>query len=310
MNVIYEKLPSRRREYIATIGVFDGIHRGHQFILKKVSKLAQRKKTPSLVVTFDISPKSFLNKNFSGCIIDLEEKKSLIKSLGIDYLWILKVHASFLKLSGEEFINYILKYVAIDELIVGDDFHFGYRGENNINCLKRLKERFRFGLTVVKRRKREGKIVSSSLIREFIREGQFGKVKKFLGRNYFLRGEVFKGLGYGQKLGFPTANIHTFDCSVPRRGAYAAIVEIGRKKYLSAVNIGLRPTIAKPKAESRKPKAVVEAHIINFHKDILGKTLKIIFLERIREERKFSSLQQLKQAIRKDIQYILSKMKL
>jgi riboflavin kinase/FMN adenylyltransferase len=312
MKVIYKKLPSRRKKCIATIGVFDGIHQGHQFILKKVREEAEKLGLSSLVITFDVLPQQFLHKDFlagrrssrkifSGYLTDLEQKKSLIKLLGLDYLWFLRTSHYLLELSPRKFIEHIFKYFAIEKLIVGEDFHFGHEGRGSVDYLKKIKGEYKFKLLIAKKKIKDKKVISSSVIRHFIKEGDLAQAKKFLGRNYSIRGVVHRGKRLGTKLEFPTANIYTHDYVVPHSGVYAAYVILGKEIHLAAVNIGLRPTVEKT------TKTILEAHIINFRKDILGKTIEVIFLEKVRGEHKFSSLAKLKTAIRKDIDLITSK---
>ncbi|MDP2922911.1 MAG: bifunctional riboflavin kinase/FAD synthetase [Candidatus Omnitrophota bacterium] len=305
MRVIYEKLPSKRKKCVATIGAFDGVHLGHKFILKRVKNKALKRGIYSLVITFDIHPRKLLSKKFLtsdkaflGHIADHRQKKNLIKSLGINCIWFLKTHHSFLKLSGRDFLEYVLRHFDICELIVGEDFRFGYRGEADVSYLDKVSKFYNFNLTVIKKIKKTKVAISSSLIRRMIRDGEFKKVRTFLGRNYYLEGKVIRGVGIGKQLGFPTANIHVFDYILPKRGVYAAYIDTLKKRYLCGVNIGTRPTI------TTSQKEVVEAHIINFKKNILGKIVRIHFLEKIRGEKEFSSNTRLKNVINDDINYI------
>jgi len=312
MKATCKKLPSKKRKYAAAIGIFDGVHLGHQFILKKLIKEAGKNSLSPLVITFDTPPQQFLNKSsvlhghrirkrFFGYITNPGQKAKLFKSLGINNIWFLKTRHSLLKLPALDFINYIRKSFKIEEFIVGEDFRFGHGGHAGVNFLKKLSLKQGFKLQVIKKKSKDKKIISSSFIRELIKKGRIDKAGSFLGRRFSLEGKVFKGRGVGRKIGFPTANISTFDYVTPAEGVYAAWAVFENKIYPAAVNIGLRPTVVK----ARKP--VVEAHIINFNKDILGKTIKVIFLERIRKEKKFSSLPLLRKAIQKDLCYITSK---
>ena len=305
MKVIFNRLPFKRVRCIATVGVFDGIHLGHRFILEKVKKAAQKKGLASLVVTFNIPPQQFLAKErlishcrpqkiFIGALADTKDKVALISALGIDYLWFLKTKESLLRLSAQDFINYIQKYFKIEKLIVGRDFRFGHRGGGDLKDLKDLSNKYKFGLSIIGKKTKNKKIVSSSLIRQFVRKGQLKEAEHFLGRSFSLKGKVFKGKGLGVQLGFPTANIKVDDYIVPMRGVYAAYAVLEKKVYLAAVNVGLRPTCAQNGAcphQSTFPGVtdlVIETHILNLKKNILGKTIKIIFLEKIRKEKKFS----------------------
>jgi len=312
MKVIFNKVPFKSAKCVATVGVFDGIHLGHQFILKKVRETARKKSLPSLLITFDIPPQQFLNKEkflhrrrpekaFIGLLTGKDEKIDLVSSLGIDYLWFLKTKRSLLKLSAQSFINYIQKYFKIEKLIVGKDFRFGHKGTGDLSDLKKLASEHKFDLSIIRKKTRNNKIVSSSLIRQLIQKGKLSQIRQLLGRNFSLNGKVVKGRGVGSKLGFPTANISASDYVIPACGVYAAYVVLGKKTYLSAINIGILPTFGKVK------NLVIEAHILNFKKNIVGEFIKIVFLERLREEKKFSSSKTLVSAINKDIKHLIAK---
>ncbi|MFH1503906.1 MAG: bifunctional riboflavin kinase/FAD synthetase [Candidatus Omnitrophota bacterium] len=312
MKAICEKLPSKKKRYAATIGIFDGIHLGHKFILGKLKKQAEKKGLTPLVITFDMPPQQFLNKNaachnrrirkkFLGYITCPQQKVVLLESLGIDCVWFLKARYPLLKLSAKNFIRYIRENFKIEELIIGEDFRFGYGAHAGARYLSKLSLKNNFELQVIKKKKKNKKVISSSLIRELIKEGKLKEVKSFLGRNFSLRGKVIKGEGIGKQIGVPTANIFSSDYIIPKTGVYAALTAVGKKVFLSAVNIGLRPTVTKSK------KTIIETHIINFNKNIVGRTIEIIFIKKIREENEFSSLGSLKRAIQKDLSYITSK---
>ena len=312
MKVIFNRLPFKRVKCVATVGVFDGIHLGHQFILRKVSEAAQRKGLLSLLITFDIPPQQFLNKKkllhhrrpekaFIGSLTGRDEKIDLVSSLGIDYLWFLRTKRSLLRLSAKSFINYIQKYFNIEKLIVGEDFRFGHKGAGDLSDLGKLASEHRFNLSIIRKKAKNNKIISSSLIRQLIQKGKLSQAKQLLGRCFSLKGRVVKGRGIGSKLGFPTANISAPDYLIPACGVYAAYVILGKKTYLSAINIGMMPRLGKAKG------LVVEAHILNFKKNILGKPIKIVFLEKLREEKRFSSSKHLVSTISKDIKHLTSK---
>lgn len=312
MKATCAKLPSKKKRYTAAIGIFDGIHTGHRFILEKLKKQAHLRNRAPLVITFSIPPQQFLNKDlishghrirkkFLGCLTGPKQKKSFIKDLGINDVWFLKTNQGLLKMPAEDFINYIRGNFKIEEFIVGDDFRFGYAGRAGVSCLKSLALKKGFKARIINKKRKDKKIVSSSLIRELVMKGELKEAEKFLGREFSLEGKVSGGNKMGSKLGFPTANIYSLDYVTPPEGVYAARAAVGKREYLAAVNIGKRPTITRAK------KAVIEVHIINFNKNILGKTLQVTFLKKLREEKKFSSKALLKKAIRKDLDYITSK---
>ncbi|MDD5415292.1 MAG: bifunctional riboflavin kinase/FAD synthetase [Smithellaceae bacterium] len=305
MKVIYKKLPSKKRICTATIGVFDGIHLGHRFILEKLRREAIRRKTPSLVVTFDTPPETVLEESlrhkpdeFHGFLTDMNDKKNIFALCGIDYLWFLKTNRNFLKLSGKEFVEYLFKNFSIQHLLIGEDFRFGHKGKYGIKYLKKISAGYGFDVTVLKKIRKYGKIISSSFIRHLIKSAEFTKTKSFLGRDYFLKGKIVRGSSIGRRLGFPTANIDYDGYVIPGDGVYAGIIELDNHRHLCAVNIGRRPSV------NESAEKVLEAHIINFRKDIVGKKIKLWFIKKIRDERKFSSKENLIKAIDKDVDYI------
>jgi riboflavin kinase/FMN adenylyltransferase len=295
MRLIYKKLPSNRlKGCIATIGVFDGVHRGHQYILRKIKNEAEKKGKPSLVISFDTPPEKILHpkKDFEGYITDYKQKSFLIESLGLDCLWILKTGPGLLRFSAQGFLSYINKYFKIDELIVGDDFRFGVNAKAGVKQLRKIADSYGFGLEVIEKKIFEGRIVSSSLVKELIGLAKVNKVKKFLGRNYTLKGKVKRGKGVGRKLGFPTANLDTFDYILPAQGVYAAYSKVDKREFLSAVNINSND---------------FEVHLINFSGNILDKVIEVTFLRKIRDEIEFQSKDKLARCIKKDVEIITSK---
>lgn len=305
MKVIYKKLPSNKIKCAAAIGVFDGIHLGHRFILNKLKDVAGRLKAPSLVITFDTPPETVLDKShwhksdeFHGFLTDMEDKKNILSSCGIDYLWFIKTNKSFLRLSGKDFIEYLLRNFSPGHLLVGEDFRFGHKGKSGIRELKNMGAEYGFDVTVLKKIRKYGKIISSSFIRQLIKNGQFIKIKDFLGRDYSIKGKVVKGSGIGRKLGYPTANIDYDGHVIPNDGVYAGVIEINGREHICAVNIGKRPSI------NKSIKEVLEAHVIKFRANLSGKKIKLRFLKKIRNEKKFSSKNDLIKAIAKDIRYI------
>lgn len=295
MNLTYKNLPSRSKEkYVVTIGVFDGLHLGHQYILDRLRFEANRKKKPSLVISFDFPPEKVLpsRQKFSGYLTDCDQKIRLFNSLGIEHLWVLKATKALFRFSAADFLSYVHKYFPMALLLVGNDFRFGAAAEAGLKELKQLSLRDGFELEIVKKKRFAGLLASSSLVKELIKEARFKEAKKLLGRQYLVKGKVEKGRGVGRQLGFPTANLDTFDYVLPYQGVYAAYAKVNGKYFLAAVNIGRR---------------AFESHIIDFSQNILGKTIEIIFLERLRPELNFQSNNELMKNIRKDIQFITSK---
>ncbi|MBN3039988.1 MAG: bifunctional riboflavin kinase/FAD synthetase [Candidatus Omnitrophica bacterium] len=311
MRVFYKNLPKKRIECIAAIGVFDGIHLGHSYILNRVRILSKKHGFDSLIITFDVMPQHFLNlahidnkwlsrKTFSGYITDREQKIELIKAKGIKKLWFLRTNKKLLELSGRDFIRYICSYFDIKSLVVGDDFRFGYAGSCGIKELKKLSSVFDFKVFVAKKKRQKNEVISSTSIRKLIQLGRLDEVSHYLGRDFSVRGKVCKGKKFGRKIGFPTANFYIHDFVSPPPGVYAARALIAKKLYLAAVFIG-------HKHSSFESRNLIEAHILGFKKNILGKSIKIFFISKLRNKRKFSSLRKLRSAIEKDIQSLTSK---
>lgn len=304
MKIFYSALPKKRLKCLAAIGVFDGIHKGHRYILKNLYFKASKIRLPALLISFDISPRKFLSskeKNFEGYLTDNEDKAVIASSLGIRYIWFLKTNRGLLKMKPADFIDYLYRYFDIREVFAGEDFRFGFGASAGTAGLKKLLSARETNLTVLKKKRVCGKVVSSSLIRSLLKEGKVREAKLFLGRTYFLKGRVTKGLGLGRKLGFPTANLGASGYAVPGPGVYAAFCFLGRRASLCAVNIGFRPTFA------GNEKLSIEVHVIKESPDLLGKTLKVFFIDKLREEKRFPSAGALKTAISEDIKHILSK---
>lgn len=277
-----------------TVGVFDGVHLGHRHLLLKLKAHAKERNKPSLAITFDFPPERALcpGKRFTGYITDYQQKVSLIEELGIDNLWVLSVARGVLGFTPEKFLTYINYYFPIQAMLVGNDFRFGVEAKAGIGELSAFSSKYGFELEVIPKKRFAGVLLSSSELKGLIKTAQFDKVKNFLGRDYLVKGEVKRGRGIGRQLGFPTANLDTFDYVLPEQGVYAALVKLGKRFFLSAVNIG---------------KQGFECHLINFSKNILKEQLEVIFIKKIRAEIDFQSHQDLAKHIQKDIQIITSK---
>jgi len=286
----------KKKDYAVTIGSFDGIHLGHQHLISVLSQEAEKLNLPSLLITFWPHPESVLKpKKFKGCITPLPEKEHLLRTAELDYFLVLHAVKSLLNLSGEDFIRKLLRRINIKLVVVGDDFRFGYRAENTVEDLKNMSSVYGFKVKVVKKIISGGNIVSSSLIRQNISAGKVEDVSCFLGRNFSLQGRIIKGKGLGRKIGFPTLNIISPGIVLPKKGVYAVKIMLGNRQYLGACNIGRAPTASQAK------KVTVEVHVLDFDHKLSYKNVRLEFLKRIRDEKKFSSLVFLQKAIAQDI---------
>ncbi|OQX81211.1 MAG: riboflavin biosynthesis protein RibF [Candidatus Omnitrophica bacterium 4484_70.1] len=294
------RFPSSKLKCVATIGVFDGVHRGHIYLLEKLKKEANFYKLPSLVITFWPDPERLLKRNFSGYITDLEQKKKIFSDLGIDYILILKTNKSLLLLEGEKFLERIFRKIEIKSLVVGEDFSFGYKAKAGLSTLLAFSFHKKFKLIVVKKRKIGKETISSSLIRDMINKGKFRKAETLLGRKFVIQMRIISGKGLGKKIGFPTLNLRNEGFVLPSRGVYAVKI-LNKKEYLGVCNIGFKPTVSRRKILS------VEVHILNLDRSWSKKNIKMIFLKRLREEKKFPDIESLKKAIQKDIEFTLTR---
>jgi len=284
---------------VASIGIFDGVHRGHQKILARLVKEAAKHKSKSLVVTFEPHPREVLNPGSRVALLtSLQHRLDLIKGLGIDFLLVVKFTKSFSRIKAEDFINaFLVSGINIKTIVVGANFLFGARRKGDFRLLKKASKKFGFRLIGVKPLKIGSIYVSSTNIRKKIQKGDLKDASKMLGRPVTVFGTVIKGRSIGRKIGFPTANIDPHHEAIPPSGVYAVNVRLDKRIFAGILNIGTRPTFG------RKSPPVIELHIFNYNKNLYGKDIKVIFKVKIRNERKFPSIESLRRQIEKDIQF-------
>ncbi|MCX8092858.1 MAG: bifunctional riboflavin kinase/FAD synthetase [Candidatus Goldbacteria bacterium] len=289
-----------KKKVVLTIGVFDGLHIGHQHLIKKTVKLAKAIDGISVVFTFDTHPEKYLNeKNKIKILKDTESKINRLKILGVDIV-LIQNFKKIRYLSAKDFISkYIIKNINLYAIVTGKDFLFGKNKTGNISLLRRLSEKYKFKLLVIPDVKIENKKVSSTLIRKYLKAGKIKLVEKMLGGPYSITGTVVHGRHIGFK--YPTANIKLKYEDIPATGVWAVRVFYKDKSYLGAANIGTAPTLKNEK------KALLEVYIYNFHKMIYGEKLRVVFLEKIRDEKKFKTQEELIKRVDKDIQFIKEK---
>ncbi len=272
-----------------TIGNFDGVHIGHQALIKKlIAESKKRNFTPS-VMTFEPHPKEFfISENAPSRLTTLREKLEFFLDYGIEKVFVCAFNQKFSNISSEAFMGQILKeQLKVQLLIVGDDFRFGSKRQAGIEDLKKNA----FELFEIPEIDVNGKRVSSTRIRESLKEGRIQEVNQFLGRPYTISGKVVEGDKRGRQMGFPTANIHMKHLRPALTGVYA--VKLGNRNGVA--NLGVRPTIA------GTPKLLLEVHLLNFNEDIYGQHVQVTFLEKIRDEMKFENIDALIEQIKKDV---------
>jgi riboflavin kinase/FMN adenylyltransferase len=280
-----------------TIGNFDGVHIGHQRLIARVRDLAAGLGVPSVVITFEPHPLRFFTGKKTPPFITLYEQRSeLIKALGIDHLLCLEFNQELAGMSPEEFVRRILvEGLKVRELVIGYDYAFGKGRAGNYGLLTVLGKQWGFGVEQLEPVMVDQAIVSSTRIRDLVEAGDVWAAKSLLGRFYRVSGSVVHGLDRGGKLlGFPTANVHLVDELFPKTGVYCCWAEVDGQVHQAVANIGYNPTFGNDVLS-------VEVHILDLKADLYDKTLKVHFVQRLRGERKFSSLDELKSQIGKDI---------
>jgi len=272
-----------------TIGVFDGVHKGHHLILKKLIREAGKRRLKSAVITFDPHPVNVLSPGVKiPMLISLEHRIKLIKSLGAGGCIVVKFTKKFARMNAEDFVkNILVDKFNMKVLVAGGNFLFGFRGKGCVRLLKKLGGIHNFKFYSVAPLKISGNFVSSTRIRRLIEKGDLNLAAEMLGRPVTILGAVVKGKRIGREIGFPTANIDPHHESIPPSGVYSVDVLLDKKLYRGILNIS--------------PHNIIEAHIFNFSKDIYGRDIEVIFKRKIRNEKKFKSLEALKRQITLDI---------
>jgi riboflavin kinase/FMN adenylyltransferase len=287
------------RKVCLAIGFFDGVHLGHQHIIRQTISDARQHEAVALVVTFDRHPNTIVAPaRVPPLICSLQRKLRAIEALGADTLLLLHFDKPFSQQTGEEFVRRLSRELGhIQSLCVGANFVFGHKRSGNVDLLKRLGQELKFAVHGMSAVSLDGKAVSSTRIREAIQGGDLDAAGQMLGRTYSLSGKVIEGDGVGRKLGFPTANLDVTGLALPPRGVYAIHAEVEGKAQRAVLNIGNRPTLNQP-----TPVLHVEAHLLDFTGDLYGKELEVTFVDRLRDEKKFNSLEELRAQIGRDIQ--------
>ena len=289
-------LPKKKR-YIA-LGVFDGVHLGHQKLIKLASDKAKKNDGISIVATFDPHPDKIINpKSKVFLLTTLEERINLIRDLDVDVFLIIRFNKMLSKTSPEDFVsNILIDSLQAKELFVGFNYKFGFQGKGNTNILKEYGKLYKFKTNILKPIIAKNTIISSTIIKDYIRLGEIKKARKLLGHNITISGRVVSGKGRGRKLlNFATANIMTApDKILPVNGVYLVEIKIDDKKYYGLMNIGIKPTF-------KETERTIEVHIINFNKKIYNKNVIVYILQKIREEKYFSNTNLLKKQIEEDI---------
>jgi len=280
------------------IGFFDGVHLGHQQIIRQTISDARQHDAIALVVTFDRHPNTVVApQRVPPLIYSLSKKLRTIESLQVDDLWLIHFERAFSEQSGEMFVRRLVaEFGRIQSICVGANFVFGHKRGGNVDLLKRLGTELDFTVHGVAALALDGLAVSSTRIRNAIQAVDLDTASQMLGRAYSLAGQVIHGDGAGRQLGFPTANLDVSGLVLPPGGVYAIRAITDGKAWRGVANIGTRPTLQNP-----QPQLQVEAHLLDFSGDLYGQELELILLEKLRNEKKFRSLPELADQIALDI---------
>jgi riboflavin kinase/FMN adenylyltransferase len=278
--------------------MFDGVHLGHQQVIRQTIEDARQHEGVAVAITFDCHPNAVVAPGrHPPLIYSLPQKLRVIESLGIDTTWLIHFDKAFSEIPGEAFIRGLARdFGAVHSLCVGSAFTFGHKRSGSIALLKRLGQELAFIVHGLASVSLDGKVVSSTRIREAIRAGNFDAAGQMLGRPYAICGVVEQGDRIGHELGFPTANLSVQNLVLPPNGVYAARATVAGKVYSVALNIGLRPTVA-----STKPQLRVEAHLLDFSGELYGTELEVEIISKLRDERRFSSSSDLREQIGRDV---------
>jgi len=287
-----------RAPIFLAIGVFDGVHRGHQAVISTSACHAQLENGTPVVVTFDPHPMKVLRPHDAPHLLTATQHKiALIRDLGVRHLLIIKFDKAFAATLPEEFIGQLVRHSRpLREICVGHEWSFGKDRRGNLDLLKRLGSQFDFDVVGVSAVKMDETVVSSTAIRSAIEKGDFPMAAAMLGRDYTILGTVQVGDKLGKKLGYPTANLSAHNEQFPPNGVYFAEAWIHEVLYHGVVNLGYRPTVSSEKSER-----VLEIHLLDFDRDIYGEDVEVRFVRYLRPEHKFDSLEALARQIEADI---------
>lgn len=291
-----EQIEKFRKPQVMALGYFDGVHLGHQEVIGRAVSYARANGIPASVMTFHPKPREVLRKEEPGSYITpIEMKMEVMAELGVEQLFVVRFDETFSKISPADFVHDILFAMDVRHAVVGFDYAFGFKGEGTPALLQELGQD-RMSVEVVEPCRLSDLKVSSTLIRSHLTEGRMKQANELLGRPYSIRGKVISGEGRGNKIGYPTANVEPIDAYfIPRNGVYAVRIWYADQCYGGVMNIGVKPTFHKDGM-----KQTLEAHIFDFSQNIYDEQVQIEFIDYIRPEQRFSSVQELVAQIHRD----------
>jgi len=292
------ELERLRGPLFLAIGVFDGVHLGHQAVISAATSHARAAEGTPVVMTFDPHPLKVLRPQYAPHLLTATQHKiALIRDLGVEHLLVINFDRKFAATSPEEFVEELVMHSrTLREICVGHEWSFGKDRRGNLDLLKKLGPQFDFSVVGVPPVLINGEVVSSTAIRQAVENGDFAKAAEMLGREYTILGTVTHGDNLGKKIGFPTANLSAHSEQFPPNGVYLAEAWINSALYHGLINLGYRPTVSSGKSER-----VLEIYLLDFDRDIYGEDVEVRFVRYLRPERKFDNMEALAQQIEVDV---------
>ncbi len=293
--------------FVGTIGFFDGVHLGHRYLISQVKEEAKRLDLPSAVITFPVHPRKILQTDYQPALLcGLEEKIEQLETTGIDYCIILPFTTDLSNLPAKEFMKQVLKNdIGLHTLLVGYDHRFGHNREDGFDEYQAYGKEMGMNVIRAKELQIDGDNVSSTKIRRLLKNGDIEKANNLLSYNYTLSGKIVEGYRVGRTIGFPTANIRSWERFkvIPKLGVYAVLVHVRDIIYEGMLYIGTRPTL------HNDPEISVEVNIFDFNADLYDQSLTVEFIDFIREDKKFDAMDQLVEQIHNDRKSVLKRLK-
>lgn len=292
------ELRASPRKVCVAIGVFDGVHLGHQQVIRQTLADARQHEGVPVVITFDQHPNAVVAPDrVPPMLYSLPQKLRAIESLGVANTLLIRFDLAFSEQTGEQFIRCLTRdFGHLHSVCVGSEFTFGHQRSGNVALLKQLGAELKFTVHGLAAVSLDGEPVSSTRIREAVRTGDLDAASQMLGREYAVAGTVIRGDQLGRKLGFPTANLDVSDLVLPPNGVYAVHARLRGREHRGALNLGFRPTLASP-----TPRLQCEVHLLDFAEEIYGEELELTFVAKLRDEQKFPNVEALQSQITRDL---------
>ncbi len=294
----FDQIPQPLRYPVLTIGVFDGVHRGHQRIIRSTVERARQADGTALVLSFDPHPQKAISPDTAPALLQTRrQKREALAGMGVDIFINLPFSRELSLLSPEQFVREILFNHGVREILVGTNFRFGHRRAGDFNLLQSVSAPLGIKVEGIEPVTFRESRISSTRVRNLLAEGRVSLVRRLLGRPYEVRGTVIRGAGRGRELGFPTANLESENELIPAPGVYAGQARVGDERHVCVVNIGFRPTLYRRRAAV----PLIEAFLLDFASDLYGTAIGLEFCLRLRAEQRFDSVGELKKQIERDV---------